>query len=219
MKLLTDNIRTGEKVWKNWPAVKARFPSLPRSTPKYWLEHPNIMLERKRGSGHPTALSLQQESELIKQVCISRRKGDPIGLSDISSLAQSLVPGFKASRPFVHRIMADYGLAGPFIAHYREAAWFPGDQDLDSGDSSDDFAEEVTRATEEVRHYLADYRAKAILLELRGLGKTTLIATDVKRAVDLATMSASARGADAADNVIVCDESRWKSATAVIKKK
>ena len=52
-----------------------------------------------------------------------------------------------------------------------------------------------------------------ILLDLRGLGQKNLLLTDMPQAISLLSDSASARGPDAADNVVANDESRWKSGT------
>jgi hypothetical protein len=107
--------------------------------------------------------------------------------------------------------MAEFGLAGPFSPHHWTGKWFPSGEELPS-DSDDDVADAVTLATENTIDYLADVRAKRILMELRGLEKLQLITSDINAAVSLAAASATSRGDRAADNVVVNDESRWKSA-------
>ena len=105
--------------------------------------------------------------------------------------------------------MKEYGLAGPYIPHLRESGWFPDEEHLAS-DSSEDLAKDVMFATDDIVEYLADVRAKRILIELRGLGKLHLVDTDINHAIEVASVSASSRGADSADNVATNDESRWK---------
>jgi hypothetical protein len=153
------------------------------------------------------------DRKLILAICRARRLGFPVSISKIGEMALELMPPgtkLKATRPYVHRIMAEFDLAGPYTPHLRGPGWFPDEEHLAS-DSSEDLAKDVLFATDDILDYLADVRAKRILMELRGLGQLHLVDTDIKTAVNVASASASSRGVDSADNVVCNDESRWKS--------
>jgi len=175
--------------------------------------------KRAPGSGGHAALTDAQRFILAQTICKQRRLGANLGLEQVQQLALALAPPgskFKASHSFIKTFFAEYGLAGPFAPHPRTQAWFPTESQLGS-ESGEDVAPAVITACDKILEYLADSRAKRILIELRGLGKTDLIFSDVKAAVALATAAAAARGDHAADNVVVNDESRWKAGASSTK--
>jgi len=189
-----------------------QFPSLAWNTADYWRKHPGIVHQRARGSGRPRAMDETTEFKLVHAICCARRRGESISEAKAIEMIKELAPNVKGTRPHLMRIMADYGLAGPFVGHLREPGWFP-DEDHLASDSSEDLAKDVLFASDDILEYLADSRAKRILLELRGLGQEKLLLTDIPQAIRLASDSASERGLNAADNVVLNDESRWESGT------
>jgi hypothetical protein len=86
--------------------------------------------------------------------------------------------------------------------------WFPGEAFI-ATDSSEDLAKILLLALTIFRIP----RGGRILLDLRGLSQKNLLLTDMPQAIRLVADSASARGADAADNVVVNAEYRWNSGT------
>ena len=90
--------------------------------------------------GH-SALSPTQRFELARNVCAARRRGEYIGLREVHQIALAMVPAeskFKASYTFIKMFFAEFGLAGPFVPHFRMQGWFPTEDD--GGFDSDDYS-------------------------------------------------------------------------------
>ncbi len=200
------------QLWKThgWHAVHVRYPGLAWTTASYWRNHPGV---RQHGSGGHAALNDQQRFEVAQAICRSRRCGEDLGLAQVRQLALAKASpdsNFKASYTWMQGLFTEFGLAGPFKPHPRSAAWFPKPDQLAS-DSSDDTAPAQEDAQDRLLTYFAEIRARRILIELRGLDQTNMIFSDLKGAVALATSSVESRGSRGADNVVINDESRWKS--------